>query len=90
MHFSPAAVAFMMNCKESQQGELDLFLLSRLQSSLKTVNERIVQQQVRLEELVGEVDNKRQEVVDARQNEESLVILKNKEIERYEEEEQAA
>ena len=75
--------------QESQQGELDLFLLGRLQSSLRTVNGRIVEQQLRLEELAGEVENKRLEVVDARQGEESLAILKRKEIERYEEEQLA-
>jgi flagellar export protein FliJ len=68
----------------SQQGDLDLFLISRLRSSLNTVNERITQQKVRLLELSQQVQVKRNEVVAARQKEETLAILKGKEIERFE------
>ncbi len=71
---------------QCQQGEIDLFLLARLRSTLKVVNQHIQQQQERLRELAVQVQAKRQEVVTARQDEAALEILKNKEIERYQQE----
>jgi flagellar export protein FliJ len=68
---------------ECQQGDLDLFLLSRLRSSLKVVKERITHQQEALRELSVQVESKRDEVITAKQGEEALVKLKDKEIERY-------
>jgi flagellar export protein FliJ len=66
-----------------QQGDIDLFMVSRLQSSLETVHERIVEHEIRLQELAGQVKEKRQEVVLAKQDHEVLVILKDKEIDKY-------
>jgi flagellar export protein FliJ len=68
---------------QTQQGEIDLFLVDRLRSSLKGVVERIIQQKLRLQELASQVSAKRQEVVEARQAEEALSILKEKELERF-------
>lgn len=68
----------------SQHGDIDLFLVSRLRSSLKTVNERIIQQQERLHQLSLEVQSKRDEMIAAKQDEEVLVTLKDRAIERYE------
>lgn len=68
---------------QTQQGEIDLFLVARLQSSLNSVAERIVQQMIHLQEITGQVSAKRQEVVEARQAEEALSILKEKELERF-------
>lgn len=68
---------------ECQQGDLDLFMLSRLRTSLRFVNERIVEQQQRLLEITEQVDAKRNEVITARQDEQALVTLKTKEIERF-------
>jgi flagellar export protein FliJ len=71
---------------QCQQGEIDLFLLARLRSTLKVVNERIQRQQERLRQLAEQVQSKRQEVVAAHQDEEVLLTLKNHEIERYQQE----
>ncbi|MCI0520750.1 MAG: flagellar FliJ family protein [Chloroflexi bacterium] len=71
---------------ESQHGDLDLFMLSRLRSSLKVVNDRIQEQQERLRELAHQVDLKRGEVIHAKQDEEVLRTLKNKEAEVYRQE----
>jgi flagellar export protein FliJ len=71
---------------QAQQGDLDLFMLSRLRSSLKVINQRIEQQQQRLKELAEQMEIKRVEVVSARQDEQVLMTLKDKEIERYVEE----
>jgi flagellar export protein FliJ len=71
---------------DSQQGDIDLFLISRLRSSLKSVGERILQQQAHLSELSNQVLAKRKEMITAKQDEEALETLKNKEIERYQSE----
>ncbi len=69
--------------KDGQQGEIDLFLVSRLRSSLNNVNERITQQETYLVELNFQVQEKRQEVISAKQDDEALQTLKDREIERY-------
>jgi flagellar export protein FliJ len=71
---------------DCQQGDLDLFMLARLRSSLKVVNARIQEQQERLRELALQVDQKRGEVIHARQDEEVLRTLKNKEADVYRQE----
>lgn len=69
--------------KDRQQGEIDLFLISRLRSSLNNVNERIIQQEAYLVELDYQVQEKRNEVISAKQDDEALQTLKDREIERY-------
>ncbi|MEN6298624.1 MAG: flagellar export protein FliJ [Anaerolineaceae bacterium] len=69
--------------KDRQQGEIDLFLVSRLRSSLNNVNERIIQQEAYLVELDYQVQEKRNEVISAKQDDEALQTLKDREIERY-------
>jgi flagellar export protein FliJ len=69
--------------KDGQQGEIDLFLVSRLRSSLNNINERITQQETYLVELNYQVQEKRQEVISAKQDDEALQTLKDHEIERY-------
>lgn len=71
-----------------QTGDIDLFLLSRLRSNLQTVNYRIEEQEMRLNELAGQIAAKQEEIVTAKQDAEALVKLKNHEIERYQKEEQ--
>ncbi len=66
-----------------QQGEIDLFMVAQLRSSLNLVKEHLANQRLRLLELAKLVQAKQQELVAARQEEEVLVILKDKEIERY-------
>jgi flagellar FliJ protein len=69
--------------KDGQQGDIDLFLVSRLRSSLNNINERITQQETYLVELNFQVQEKRQEVISAKQDDEALQTLKDREIERY-------
>lgn len=69
--------------KDGQQGDIDLFLISRLRSSLNNVNERIIQQEAYLVELEYQVQEKRKEVISAKQDDEALQTLKDREIERY-------
>lgn len=71
-----------------QTGEIDLYLITRLHSNLDTVNERIVEQQTRLIEIAQQIKEKQQEIVNAKQDAEALVKLKEHEIERYKKEEQ--
>jgi len=85
---SRARILEQMN--ENQHGELDLFVLTRLRASLQVVNARIAQQENVLRELADKVRIKRGEMVAARQEEEALVILKNRELQRYAEEQKKA
>jgi len=85
---SRARILEQMN--ENQHGELDLFVLTRLRASLQVVNARIAQQENVLRELADKVRIKRDEMVAARQEEEALVILKNRELQRYAEEQKKA
>jgi len=69
--------------KDGQQGDIDLFLVSRLRSSLNNINERITQQETYLIELNYQVQEKRNEVISAKQDDEALQTLKDREIDRY-------
>lgn len=69
--------------KDGQEGEIDLFLVSRLRSSLNNVNERITQHETYLIELNVQVQEKRREVITAKQDDEALQTLKNHEMDRY-------
>jgi flagellar export protein FliJ len=68
---------------ECQQGEIDLFMICRLQSSLKMVNERIEKQQEQVNKLAEVVEARRLELIAAKQDEEALETLREKERERY-------
>jgi flagellar export protein FliJ len=68
---------------EAQSGELDLFEISLLRSNILTIDGQIAvvkQELVRLESLVNQ---KRSELIQAKQEEETLQILKRKRIETY-------
>lgn len=69
--------------KDGQQGDIDLFLVSRLRSSLNNINERITQQETYLVELNYQVQEKRNEVISAKQDDEALQTLKDREVQRY-------
>jgi flagellar export protein FliJ len=71
-----------------QTGDIDLFLISRLRSNLQTVNERIKEQETRMQELAQLIAEKQEEVVQAKQDAEALVKLKEHEVERILKEEQ--
>lgn len=66
-----------------QEGDLDMFVVNSLRSNLKIVQDSLRRQQTVLHELEQQVAAKRQEVVGAKQSEETLITLKNKEVERF-------
>jgi flagellar export protein FliJ len=68
---------------DSANGEMDLGAIGQMRSNLKLVEARIRQQNDHIRQLQAAVDAKRMEVVAAKQDEETLMTLKNKEIERY-------
>jgi flagellar export protein FliJ len=69
-----------------QSGELDFLMLNQLKTNLKDAEARILKTQALLHEIEKAVVAKRAEMVAAKQEEEALVVLKNKEIERYQSE----
>jgi len=66
-----------------QVGEIDLFAVQHLHGNIQLVEKRIEQVKAALIEAKQRVEAKRNELVQARQDEETLNILKEKEIERY-------
>ncbi len=76
-------VRIINQLKDGQQGEIDLFLVSRLRSSLNNTNERITQQEAYLVDLNYQVQEKRREMISAKQDDEALQTLKDREIDRY-------
>jgi flagellar export protein FliJ len=66
-----------------QIGEVDLVKVEQLRLNQKTIENRIRLQMAEFELLSARVSAKQAEVVGAKQDEESLEILKDKEIERF-------
>jgi flagellar export protein FliJ len=81
LHSSQSRILYQLG--EIQNGEIDMFLISRLHANLDTVNLRIAQQETRLKELAEQIDLKKQELVIAKQDDKALETLKDHEIERY-------
>ncbi|MBP7690321.1 MAG: flagellar FliJ family protein [Anaerolineales bacterium] len=69
--------------REKQAGTLDLPALAHLRFNLKHLEQRLARQEALLVELARRIEEGRAQVVAAKQEEEALVILKNKELERY-------
>lgn len=65
------------------QGEVDLFTVAHLQQNSLEAEKLIVEARKEIDRLSGLVDEKRKELVAAKQAEEALGILKNKMIEAY-------
>ena len=72
---------------KKQTGEIDLYMIARLHANLELVNERIQEQQTRLNEINRQIYEKQQEIIHAKQDAEALVKLKEHEIERFKKEE---
>jgi flagellar export protein FliJ len=66
-----------------QMGEMDLFTVSILHSNILTVDYQIGVVKKKLSQAVADVEAKRQELIEARQKEETLETLKNKRIQIY-------
>ena len=67
-----------------QIGEVDLVSIAQCRSQLETIDVQKAQFRTAIAAIKEQVAAKRQEVINARQDEEMLVILKDKEVERYE------
>ena len=66
--------------RSSMLGELNLIKISQLRTNIELLDVRIAHQEEEVERIAQEVEAKRQELVKARQDEEVLVILKEKAI----------
>jgi len=72
---------------EQMHGDVDLFLINHLRNNINNIAHQIELTQKSILLLADAIEQKRLEVVEAKKSEESLNILKNKEIERFVEEE---
>jgi flagellar export protein FliJ len=68
---------------QEQNGELDLFKIEHLRQDAHSTKDRLDQIKQALAALEERIENKRQEILTARQAEESLNILKEKELNRW-------
>lgn len=66
--------------RQKQAGVLDLAALTQMRLNLKHLEKRLAQQQAALAELAQRIDEHRRRLITAKQEEETLVTLKNKEI----------
>jgi len=69
--------------QKQQSGDLDLFSINHLHANLELVRERIFQVNQKVVALEEKINTKRVELVNAKQAEEVLGILRNKEVDRY-------
>lgn len=69
--------------QESQNGELDLFVIQHLRSDISSTQERLAQISAALALLEEKIEAKRLEMIAARQSEETLNTLKDKEQTRW-------
>jgi len=69
--------------QERMSGEIDLFSINHLRANINQISEGIISAKYAIEDLAEKVENKRLQLVEAKKEEESLKILKNKEYERF-------
>lgn len=69
--------------REMMVGDIDLFMVTHLRDNLNDLSDQLQAIKVELAELQIQIEAKRKEVVAAKQAEETLDILKEKEIERF-------
>ncbi len=69
--------------RDAQHGDVDLFSINHLHANARRVQEQITQVKDALAILENKIEEKRNELVVARQAEETLKTLKVKENERY-------
>ncbi len=72
--------------RSAMLGELDLIKISQLRVNIELLDVNIAHQEEEVERIAQEVEAKRQELVKARQDEEVLVILKDKAIAAFQQE----
>ena len=81
--FQQTLAQVYIHLQEEQSGDLDLFKIDHLRQDAHSTKERLDQIKQALLTLAERVENKRLEIVTARQAEESLKILKEKENVRW-------
>lgn len=69
-----------------QLGEVDLHTSAQLRANIKFVNDEIEQVQIRIVELELKIQEKRRQIIEAKQDEEILLKLKEKIVEEFEQE----
>lgn len=72
---------------ELMHGDVDLVMMNHLRSNINLLANQMEATRKAIHQLEEMIETKRLEIVEAKKDEESLKILKNKEIERYQEEE---
>jgi flagellar export protein FliJ len=72
-----------LQLQQEQNGDLNLFNIEHLRQDSRSTKDRLDQIKQALAILVERIENKRQETVTARQSEEALNILKEKEMNRW-------
>lgn len=75
----------LVDMKDIQKGKIDMNHLNQMKDNVKFLKNRIAEQHEALEELCKEIDAKRKELTEAKQDEEVLVKLKEKMISDFEE-----
>jgi flagellar export protein FliJ len=78
----------MNHLAEAQQGEIDLFKIRVLHDDLRVVGERMETVKEELSRLEMQIEKKRRDLVAARQEEETLQILRRKRLEAYQAEQE--
>lgn len=68
---------------EQQHGEIDLFLVGHLRANARAAAEQIRQVEKALHKLEVQIEAKRQDLIEAKQAEETLGNLKEKELEAF-------
>ncbi len=72
---------------ERMTGEIDLFAIDHLRSNIHQLEDGIEMVNAAIQKLSEQIEQKRLSLIEAKKEEESLKILKNKEYDRYLEEE---
>lgn len=72
--------------RSQQSGEIDFMMLNQMKTNLKAAEGKILKTQALLREIEKAITAKRAETVVAKQEEEALVVLKDKENERFQSE----
>lgn len=79
-------MGLMLRLSQAQIGELDLVEINLLHANMVQIGEQIIVATDKLRKAEQAVERKRKELVQARQDEETLEILKRKRIEAYNQE----
>ncbi len=71
---------------KEQTGDMDLFTINQIRANIQATRRHIIKQLELLAALEGQIEAKRLELVEAKQDEEALDTLRVKELEQYQQE----